>query len=200
MQRDRGGDYWGNSGGDLHDMIHIIGTSHRTQYWNNKLRQGKSGTEACAVTVGRFEGYLRDTATSLNAAIIAEELSKQCVDRFNGGSPASVAKVVAEELGLRHAYCNPNDEECIAWGVGERPEDREPIWMARIQPFSPNETSIIFVCGAEHSVSFQSLLERNSLHARIHCQDWTKTPAAQLSEDEINEWRRQALGDLFKRD
>jgi len=178
-------------------MIHIIGTAHRTQYWSDAIRQSKS-IDTCAAIVGRFENYLRDSATSLNVTVIAEELSEQLVDQMEGG--ASVAKTVVEELGLRHAYYDPNREERIALGVGERPEDREPIWMARIQPFSPNETSIIFVCGAEHSVSFQSLLERNSLHARIHCQDWTETPAAQLSEDEFNEWRRQALGDLLKRD
>ena len=107
-----------------------------------------------------------------------------------------VAKNVADELGLRHAYCDPDSEERLSLNI-QRPEDREPIWMARIQPLSPNETSIIFVCGAEHSVSFQSLLERNGLHARIHCQDWTETPQAQLSEDEHNEWRQDSLAYKF---
>ena len=47
---------------------------------------------------------MRDAAISLNATTIAEENSKQLVDQLEGGS--SVAKKVAEELGLRHAYCD----------------------------------------------------------------------------------------------
>jgi hypothetical protein len=171
-------------------MIHIIGTAHwKTQYWSDLIRKGES-LDTCPVIVERFESYLQNAAISLNATIIAEENSKQLVDQLEGGS--SVAKTVAEELRLRHDYSDPDGEERIALGVGERPEDREPIWMGRLQPFSPNKTSIIFVCGADHSVSFQSLLERNGLHAQIHCQDWMETPAAQLTEDEFNEWRRSS--------
>jgi hypothetical protein len=182
-------------------MIHIIGTAHgKTQYWSDLIRKAES-LDTCPVIVERFESYLQDAAISLNATAIAEENSKQLVDQLEGGS--SVAKKVAEELDLRHAYCDPDLDERASLGVGIHKEDREPIWMDRIQPLSPNETSIIFVCGACHSVSFHSLLERNSLHARIHCQDWMETPQAQLSEDEYNEWRRssglqKAIDDLHQ--
>jgi hypothetical protein len=74
---------------------------------------------------------------------------------------------------LHHVYCDPDPEERRSLNI-KRPQDRELMWIDRIQPFSPNGTSIIFVCGADHSASFQSLLERSSLHARIHCQDWTE--------------------------
>jgi hypothetical protein len=177
-------------------MIHIIGTDHsKTQFWSDAIRQNKA-LDTCAAIVGRFAGYLRDAATPLKATVIAEENSKQRVDEMDGGSPASVAKTVAEELGLQHAYCDPNRKERSDLDVGKHKEDRERIWMDRIQPLFPNETSIIFVCGADHSVSFQSLLERNGLRARIHCEDWTETPAAQPSEDEANEWHRQVRNDL----
>jgi hypothetical protein len=172
-------------------MIHIIGTDHsKTQFWSDAIRQNKS-IDTCAAIVGRFELYLRDAATLLEAAVIAEENSKQRVDQMGDGG-SSVAKTVADELGLRHAYCDPDLNERSALGVGKHQNDREPIWMDRIQPFSPNETSIIFVCGACHSVSFQSLLEWSGLHAGIHCEDWTKTSAFLVSDDEMNEWRHQA--------
>jgi hypothetical protein len=154
-------------------MIHIIGTDHsKTQFWSDAIRQDRS-LDTCAAIVERFEAYLRDVATSLKATVIAEEMSKRRVDLMGRGA-SSVAKKVAEELGLRNAYCDPDLEERRSLGVGIRQEDREPIWRDRIQPFSPNETSMIFVCGAYHSISFQSLLERSGLHARIHCQDWTE--------------------------
>jgi hypothetical protein len=152
-------------------MIHMIGTDHsKTQFWSDAIRRDAS-LDTCAAIVERFEAYLRDAATSLKATVIAEEMSKQRVDQMGRGA-SSVSKKVAEELGLRHAYCDPDLEERRSLGICS--EDREPIWRDRIQPFSPNETSVIFVCGAYHSISFQSLLERSGLHARIHCQDWTE--------------------------
>jgi hypothetical protein len=172
-------------------MIHIIGTDHKkTQFWSDAIRQNKA-KDTCAAIVGRFELYLRDATILLEAAVIAEENSEQRVDKMDGGSPASVAKTVADALGLRHVYCDPDLNERGALGVGKHQNDREPIWMDRIQRFSPNETSIIFVCGADHAVSFQSLLEWNGLYAGIYCEDWTETPAFQVSEDEMNEWRHQ---------
>jgi hypothetical protein len=40
--------------------------------------------------VGRFENYLRDTATSLNATVIAEENSKQLVDQIECQPPPRI--------------------------------------------------------------------------------------------------------------
>jgi hypothetical protein len=170
-------------------MIYIIGTDHRkTQYWSDAIRKGES-YDTCAAIVERFSSYLRDAATLLKATVIAEENSKLLVDQREGG--ASVAAKVSEELGVRHMYCDPDPNERLSLNL-QSPKDREPIWMDRIQPLSPNETSIIFVCGADHSVSFYSLLRRNGLRAKIRCRDWTNTPQARLSEDELSEWR-QAL-------
>jgi hypothetical protein len=152
-------------------MIHIIGTAHsKTQFWSDAIKKGES-LDTSAEIVERFESYLREVSVSSAATVIAEENSKYAVDQKVGG--ASVAKKIGEELALEHIYCDPDPEERRSLNI-QRPEDRESIWMDRIQPFSPNETSIIFVCGADHCASFQSLLERSGLHARIHCQDWTQ--------------------------
>jgi hypothetical protein len=149
-------------------MINIIGTAHsKTQFWSDAIRQGVS-LDTCAAIVERFEAYLRDAAISRQAEVIAEENCKYLVDLRPGG--LSVAANVAEELGLRHIYCDPDPNERSALNI--QPECREAIWMHRLQPFSPNATSIIFVCGADHSLTFQSLLKRNGIHARIHCRDW----------------------------
>jgi hypothetical protein len=151
-------------------MIHIIGTAHaRTQFWSDAIRRRQS-LDACAATVERFEAYLREATISLRAKVIAEENSEHVVAQLEGGS--SVAKKVAEELRVHHVYCDPDPNERQALNI-QTNEDRETIWMHRVRPFSPNEVSIVFVCGADHSLTFRSLLERSGLRTQIYCQDWT---------------------------
>ena len=151
-------------------MIYIIGTGHtRTQIWSDAIRNGES-LDTDAATVQRFQLYLRNVAISLDAAMIAEELSRQAVEDRPGG--ASVAELVAHDLRLAHLYCDPGRDErrelCIRTGI-----EREAIWLSRLQRLHPNLTSIIFICGADHCDSFKALLDQYELSARIHCSDWT---------------------------
>ena len=151
-------------------MIYIIGTGHtRTQMWSDAIRNGES-LDTDAATVERFQLYLRDASISLDAAVIAEELSRQVVEDRPGG--ASVAELVAHDLQLTHLYCDPDRDErrelCIRTGT-----EREAIWLSRLQRLHPNSTSIIFVCGADHCDSFKAMLDQNELYARIYCGDWT---------------------------
>jgi len=151
-------------------MIHIIGTAHAaTQFWSDVIRRCQS-LDACATTVTRFEAYLRGAATSLRATVIAEENSEYAVTQYEGGF--SVVKKVADELGVHHIYCDPDRNERHAANIRTSAE-RETVWMHRIRPFYMNDGSIIFVCGADHSLTFGSLLGRNGLRAQIYCQDWT---------------------------
>jgi hypothetical protein len=85
---------------------------------------------------------------------------------------ASVAKQVADRLGLRHLFCDPdrNEREALAISTSR---DREDLWASGLESLSPNETSIIFLCGAKHSDTFKMTLEHWGLHARVHCDDWT---------------------------
>jgi hypothetical protein len=150
-------------------MIYIIGTAHtKTQFWSDAIRDGSS-LDTCAAVVEHFEAYLREAANSLRAKVMAEENSQHMVLRFEGGS--SVAKKVAGELRMHHVYCDPDPSERQALNI-QTNDDRETVWMQRIRPFSPNEISIVLICGADHSRTFRALLERNGLHAQIYCQDW----------------------------
>jgi hypothetical protein len=151
-------------------MIYIIGTAHaRTQMWSDAIRNGEC-LDTDAATVEQFQLYLRDAAISLDAAVIAEELSQQVVEDRPGG--ASVAEQVAHDLQLMHLYCDPDRDErqklCIKTGA-----EREAIWLLRLQRLHPNSTSIIFVCGADHCNSFKAMLDQNELRAQIYCRDWT---------------------------
>jgi hypothetical protein len=158
-----------NSFWDSGTMIHIIGTAHSVQCWSDAIKSGID-CDADPTTVKRFERYLHDAALLLGVTAIAEELSQKAVEQRRGGS--SVAKEVARRLGLRHFFCDPDRDEREALGVSTG-VDREAVWASRLEPLSPNETSMIFLCGANHSDTFKRTLERRGLDARIHCDDWT---------------------------
>ena len=101
--------------------------------------------------------------------MIAEENSEYAVAQLEGGS--SVAKKVADELRVRHIFCDPDRDERQAAIIQTNPE-RETVWMQRVRSSYKKDGSIIFICGADHSLSFGALLDRNGLHAQIYCQDW----------------------------
>jgi hypothetical protein len=150
-------------------MIHIIGIAHSLQYWSDAIKSGID-CDSDPATVEQFERYLHEAVLSLRATAIAEELSKRSVEERQGG--ASVAKQVADRLGLRHLFCDPDRSEREALGISTS-RDREELWASRLEPLSPNDASIIFLCGAKHSDSFKMTLEHRGLHVRVHCDDWT---------------------------
>jgi hypothetical protein len=123
-------------------------------------------------TVQQFEQYVRDAACSLAATAIAEELSQQCVEAREGG--ISVCKKVADDLGLNHLFCDPDRGERQSLDLTTT-DQRETIWVSRVAELAPNETSVIFVCGADHCSTFRAKLEQRGLQALIHCNDWTST-------------------------
>src|SRR6516164_368004 len=107
-------------------MIHIIGTAHSLQCWSDAIKSGID-CDSDPATIERFEHYLRDAALSLRATAIAEELSKLAVEGREGG--ASVAKLVADRLGLRHQFCDPDESEREALSISTGP-DREDVWAS----------------------------------------------------------------------
>jgi hypothetical protein len=153
-------------------MIFIIGTRHSLQYWSDAIRNGED-CDADPVTVQQFEDFLQHAAITLDATIIAEELSQESVEERQGG--VSVARQVAKRLGLCHLYCDPDRAEREALSVSAGHE-REDFWASRIQLLLPNDTRAIFVCGADHSRSFAWKLEGRGLIAQVYCADWTLTP------------------------
>jgi hypothetical protein len=150
-------------------MIHIIGTAHSTQYCSDAIRRRES-IDTDLETVQQFEQYVRDAARSLGATTIAEELSQQYVEAREGG--ISVCKKVADDLGLHHLFCDPDRGERQSLDITTT-DQRETIWVCRVAKLARNDTSVIFVCGADHCSTFRAKLEQRGLQARIHCDDWT---------------------------
>lgn len=152
-------------------MIHIIGTGHSTQIWSDAVRNGTS-LDASAAVVSAFEAFLSEAAVALGAVAIAEEMSEEGVARKADG--ASVAKIVCERLGIRHAYCDPDTAARQRLSIAS--DDwaaREAFWANAIQQFAEPGDTIIFVCGAGHVDRFAALLAREGMPTRVHCRDWT---------------------------
>ena len=84
----------------------------------------------------------------------------------------SVCKKVADEARLQHLFCDPpqNDRQKLNIMTADR---REDFWVSCVIALVPNETSVIFVCGATHCSTFRAKLEQRGLQVRIHCDDWT---------------------------
>jgi hypothetical protein len=150
-------------------MIHIIGTVHElTQYWSDVIRRGES-IDTTPEIVQQFEQYLRDAVGALAATALAEELNQQCVEERVGGM--SVCKKVADDLGLHHLFCDPDHDDRRKLNITTA-DHREDLWVSRVATLVPDETSVIFVCGADHCSTFPAKLEQRGLQARIHCDDW----------------------------
>jgi hypothetical protein len=92
-------------------------------------------------TLERFENYLLDAAWKYGATIIAEELNEAFLGGIEGGG--SIAKAVAEKLGVDHIFCDPDKKERATHGISRDPE-REAYWARkRCERCDPNETSVI---------------------------------------------------------
>ena len=80
----------------------------------------------------------------------------------------SVCKKVADDLGLHHLFRDPDYDERRKLNITTA-DQREDLWVSRVATLVPDETSVIFVRGADHCSTFRAKLEQRGLQARIHC-------------------------------
>jgi hypothetical protein len=81
-------------------MIYLIGLSHDVQ----AVERGQPRTAGQE----EFERILRRSVSDTKAGFIAEEYS-ECVQIKR--NKLSIAKSVADDTGIQHAFCDPNDDE-----------------------------------------------------------------------------------------
>lgn len=139
-------------------MVYLVGVDHQVQH--NGLDMTPERESATRV----FCTFLKLKATSLNISMFAEELNEDALCR----SRASIAIVrdVANRLGLKHLYCDPNCRERKELGSNNDLDRREQFWLSRLEPHLDSET-ILFVCGAGHLESFQKKLFDKGVKAEI---------------------------------
>lgn len=153
-------------------MIHLVGTYHELQYTGrpgggppDKVRKGRHDLQA----------YLRELITRINPKLIAEEFSQQVLD---GLKAESTVKLVADDLGIEHRFCDPNTVERVKMGLphpfldhcdeSEKPRldrIREIYWLETLSDMIKHD--ILFICGADHVSSFAQLLLQEGITAQI---------------------------------
>jgi hypothetical protein len=176
-------------------MIFIIGTDPYFQVSTTPKRAG--GGKAGLI---KFQRYLSATAKRLAAAMIAEEASEEWVSEQGSGA-WSVPLRVAQQLGIRHRFCDPDTSERHVLGlrstgelwdkantismrtgrdivaiwreeVSDSLHAREDFWINRIKVRGYRKMTIIYVPAAFHVETFKATLVANGIDACIHCRDW----------------------------
>lgn len=161
--------------------VYLIGVVHDVQ-WDNSLSLTKD-----------FKRYLAQKIKGLKVRLIAEEFSQETLER--NGVEKTISQEVASSFGVRHKLCDPDSRERRELRIPSREEIkaklnirgavfanseqdrrieeekrkyhpvREKFWFDQIRGESP--TTILFVCGADHLESFQSLLSKSGYKAII---------------------------------
>lgn len=164
----------------------LIGTNHA-----NQLCGRTEGTPEA------FRAYLERVCKIRDVDVIAEELSEDALSLWRATD--STCRLLANQLGIEHVFCDPgkedrarlnlsNDEALrrqhgysrflsssqlahidellrAEWAVRER------FWLDRLRTCSFSRC--LFVVGADHVMSFFSLLRDESVHAEVTHAKWS---------------------------
>lgn len=152
--------------------VYLVGTRHDYQ------RAGSPESEQC-------RAFIAIKCQEQQIRAIGEEMSPEALRKF--AATTSVCKQVADSLRIEHRYCDPSSEEQRALeianpgkvGLGafsatcdyhepdpevrEADAIRERRWLEQIVAL--NLWPTLFVCGAHHTSSFQSLLQTRRITA-----------------------------------
>ena len=153
-------------------MIYIVGTNHELQHTGPPFRVP---AETANKAREDLKAYLRELATEIRPAIIAEEF---CQDVLNIKNANSNVKAVADELGIEHRFCDPGFQERRRLGLPPHgtedcdPSDRrrfdairEAYWLKRLSDVLAQ--TVLFVCGADHVAGFSRLLREKRIVAEV---------------------------------
>ena len=141
--------------------VFLVGAYHCIQFTNVH-----SGPEALE-RIQEFEDYLALLAIDNDAVLIAEEFSEEML-ALNFAT-VSTAQGAARQSNRAHMFCEPPIALRREWGEDLNTE-REKYWLERLK--SSNALRIVFVCGKDHLISFQSMLEESGYKATVTSQIW----------------------------
>lgn len=161
----------------------VLGTDHRFQ------RRSPDFSEA---QHQRFAAYVSAAASSHGVVALAEENNIEAL--AEAGISRSTVEALAHELGLKHRYCDPDmklraklgllqenqirisafpirlSEAEVQRRLCESLRAREAYWLSQLVEF--DSWPVLFVCGADHSLPFLSLLQASAYDAELLAQDW----------------------------
>ncbi len=139
-----------------------------------------------------FRAFLGEICNTHRVRAIAEEMSQEAFANWDVTS--SLCHELAIATGLLHRYCDLDEAQRSAAGVrhvnwikmdgfinnwsAEKIEQesrtshsiRERHWMTEL--LNLNHWPVLFICGAEHVLPFQQLLQENGLSVEVAVHDW----------------------------
>ncbi len=168
-------------------MIYLVGVNHDVQFVNRHSDRD---------VINAFEDYLRDTCREYGVQLIAEEMSIESLKKW--GATRYVCKSIADELSVKHVFCDPDSgerrirriklEEEIReeLGYGHILTDfqvnkldevlktqwplREQFWLDKI--LNAKGDCTLFVLGRSHIESFSELLRQKGIGCVILERQW----------------------------
>jgi len=158
-------------------MIYLVGTDHELQHTGIPKRAEK---ETVILARDRFGSFLKKSISELKITLIAEEFSNEVLTFLKA---ESTLRPVAEEIGIEHRFCDPNIVDRDRIGLPppftqtsdeeqKRKDDelRENHWIDAIE--DRLDSSIIFICGADHIVGFTDLLNSKGIDNMVLEEYW----------------------------
>jgi len=168
-------------------MIFLVGTHHERQH---------NGLGSLTNNANKdFIEYIKKVAIQKQIDLIAEEFSEEALKKSKASE--STLKIIAENLGINHLFCDPNEQERQKLGIPASTDLRQrlkllkPLTIADIRAnerkleeerkkyhgirekfwlkkiIGSSATNIIFVCGIDHLPSFENLLNQNSIEVLV---------------------------------
>ena len=164
----------------------LLGTSHMYQ----------TAKERCPPQHAQdFRCFLSEACRRYDIRTVAEEMNAEALAEVSRNE--SIPHQVASELSLTHLFCDPDRGERKHLGLLQENEvkaqaflnrisddetarrihdeyvKRERFWLERLR--TVNKWPVLFICGAEHVMSFESILEADGFSVRRIADDWAPT-------------------------
>lgn len=163
--------------------VFVLGTDHRYQTRDTFFAETQH--EA-------FVQFVAETCRAHGIRAIAEEINTQAL--AEASVEESVPQRIAHTLGLPHQYSDPDRATRMRLGIWQQNDIRaraflhswaEPVLQEKLQASDRarerywleqiivlNVWPVLFICGADHSMSLISLLSEFNLQSQLVARDW----------------------------
>jgi hypothetical protein len=159
--------------------VYIVGTAHIYQGPAPKFQHPPK------TQLHEFRDFLSQTVQQNKIRSVGEEMNLETLRKYPKhdalAADESVPFLVAKDLHICFRFCDPETPARDALGISkyQTPADlqkKEQYWLQNLKSFTL--FPCLFVCGAKHVKSFQSLLEESGFTPSIVCSDWAPNTGA----------------------
>ncbi len=157
----------------------------------------------CTPAGSEMLSYLSALCSQNQIVAIGEEISIDGLAQWE--SEESIPMYVAKKLNLPHCSCDPSvtdrrnlnmelnnffiPEAELNGRTGEEIDlliqveyaKRERFWLEKLQAF--NKWPLLFICGANHTASFATLLKSHGIEVEIASNDWEPANSNEINRN-----------------